>query len=126
MQRDSPYFQGSSASNSEATPQAKRARTEAQAGAAPVGGGAESRPAPVHSAIRHSATHPKFLHSNSTSHQWAFGAIAELIDNAVDPDVAAKRLNISVDHLPDGQPAIVVVDDGNGMDLAGLHEHLPD
>lgn len=24
-------------------------------------------------------THPKFLHSNSTSHVWAFGAIAELI-----------------------------------------------
>eukprot|EP01052_Picozoa_sp_SAG31_P023476 SAG31_NODE_1937_length_6866_cov_3.173932_8_plen_154_part_00 len=29
--------------------------------------------------IRHSATHPKFLHSNSTSHQWAFGAFAELV-----------------------------------------------
>lgn len=28
--------------------------------------------------------HPKFLHSNATSHRWAFGAIAELLDNAVD------------------------------------------
>ncbi|MCD7460654.1 hypothetical protein HAX54_044067 [Datura stramonium] len=28
--------------------------------------------------------HPKFLHSNATSHKWAFGAIAELLDNAVD------------------------------------------
>ncbi|KAM0827916.1 hypothetical protein ACQ4PT_067885 [Festuca glaucescens] len=27
---------------------------------------------------------PKFLHSNATSHKWAFGAIAELLDNAVD------------------------------------------
>jgi hypothetical protein len=44
---------------------------------------------------RHSATHPKFLHSNSTSHQWAFGAFAELIDNAVDPDVAAKCLEVA-------------------------------
>lgn len=28
--------------------------------------------------------HPKFLHSNATSHKWAFGAIAELLDNAID------------------------------------------
>nr|GMC69903.1 protein MICRORCHIDIA 6 isoform X1 [Ipomoea batatas] len=28
--------------------------------------------------------HPKFLHSNATSHKWAFGAIAELVDNVVD------------------------------------------
>uniref|UniRef100_A0ACD5VYU2 Uncharacterized protein n=1 Tax=Avena sativa TaxID=4498 RepID=A0ACD5VYU2_AVESA len=27
---------------------------------------------------------PKFLHSNATSHKWAFGAIAELLDNAID------------------------------------------
>ncbi|MCI20398.1 MORC family CW-type zinc finger protein 3-like, partial [Trifolium medium] len=28
--------------------------------------------------------HPLFLHSNATSHKWVFGAIAELLDNAVD------------------------------------------
>ncbi|TKY55221.1 MORC family CW-type zinc finger protein 3 isoform X1 [Spatholobus suberectus] len=28
--------------------------------------------------------HPLFLHSNATSHKWAFGAVAELLDNAVD------------------------------------------
>lgn len=28
--------------------------------------------------------HPMFLHSNATSHKWAFGAVAELLDNAVD------------------------------------------
>ncbi|GFP90724.1 morc family cw-type zinc finger protein 4 [Phtheirospermum japonicum] len=28
--------------------------------------------------------HPKFLHSNATSHKWAFGAMAELLDNSVD------------------------------------------
>lgn len=41
--------------------------------------------------IKHSKIHPKFLHSNSTSHRWAFGAIAELIDNAMDPDVNATQ-----------------------------------
>eukprot|EP01018_Ginkgo_biloba_P034568 Gb_41838 [translate_table: standard] len=32
----------------------------------------------------HVRVHPKFLHSNATSHKWALGAIAELLDNAVD------------------------------------------
>ena len=41
--------------------------------------------------VKHSTTHPKFLHSNSTSHRWAFGAIAELIDNAMDPDANASQ-----------------------------------
>ena len=27
---------------------------------------------------------PKYLHSNATSHKWVLGAIAELLDNAVD------------------------------------------
>ena len=34
--------------------------------------------------MNHVCVHPKFLHSNATSHKWAFGAIAELLDNAVD------------------------------------------
>ena len=39
-------------------------------------------------------THPKFLHSNSTSHVWPFGAIAELIDNAMDPDANATAFSV--------------------------------
>jgi nitrogen fixation/metabolism regulation signal transduction histidine kinase len=86
--------------------------------------------------IRHSATHPKFLHSNSTSHQWVFGAIAELIDNAVDPDVAAKRIYIDVYPLRagptigneeqegGGELSLMIIDDGNGMDHEGLHKLL--
>lgn len=74
--------------------------------------------------IAHAATHPKFLHSNSTSHQWAFGAIAELIDNAADPDVAAKRLQITAESMPDGKPALIITDDGNGLDLGGLQKLL--
>ena len=74
--------------------------------------------------IKHSATHPKFLHSNSTSHQWAFGAIAELIDNAADPDVDAKKIHISAEALPDHKPALILQDDGNGLDHEGLHKLL--
>lgn len=28
--------------------------------------------------------HPQFLHANATSHKWALGALAELLDNSVD------------------------------------------
>ncbi|KAK3162200.1 hypothetical protein QOZ80_1BG0086680 [Eleusine coracana subsp. coracana] len=35
--------------------------------------------------------HPKFLHSNATSHKWPFGAVAELLDNAVD-ETSTMRL----------------------------------
>ena len=38
-------------------------------------------------------THPKFLHSNATSHKWAIGAIAELIDNSYDE---METLGVSV------------------------------
>lgn len=39
--------------------------------------------------------HPMFLHSNATSHKWAFGAIAELLDNAFD-EVMAESLHFSI------------------------------
>jgi len=47
----------------------------------------------IKTSIRHSATNPRFLRSNSTSHKWIFGAVAELVDNSVD----AKASIFSVD-----------------------------
>lgn len=44
-----------------------------------------------YSNVKHSKIHPKFLNSNSTSHRWPFGAMAELLDNAMDPDVKAQQ-----------------------------------
>ncbi|KHN18442.1 MORC family CW-type zinc finger protein 3 [Glycine soja] len=46
--------------------------------------------------------HPFFLHSNATSHKWVFGAIAELIDNAVDE--------------------VILFDDGGGMDPEAMRQ----
>ncbi|RVX16621.1 Protein MICRORCHIDIA 2 [Vitis vinifera] len=58
-----------------------------------------SKLTPAPDQLEHARVHPKFLHSNATSHKWAFGgkflchknkrkkgiaAIAELLDNAVD------------------------------------------
>ncbi|CAM0883226.1 unnamed protein product [Alopecurus aequalis] len=62
--------------------------------------------------------HPKFLHSNATSHKWPFGAVAELLDNSVD-EIKTGATRIVVDKIVDkrnGSPALLVQDDGGGMD----------
>ncbi|KAH7427145.1 hypothetical protein KP509_10G031800 [Ceratopteris richardii] len=66
----------------------------------------------------HVRVHPKFLHSNATSHKWALGAIAELLDNAID-EVANGATFVSVDKVTnalDNTPALLIHDDGGGMD----------
>ncbi|KAH7686239.1 ATPase domain of HSP90 chaperone/DNA topoisomerase II/histidine kinase protein [Dioscorea alata] len=66
--------------------------------------------------------HPKFLHSNATSHKWAFGAIAELLDNAID-EVKTGATSVIVDKFTDprnGTPALLIQDDGGGMDPESL------
>ncbi|PKA55164.1 hypothetical protein AXF42_Ash003801 [Apostasia shenzhenica] len=69
--------------------------------------------------------HPKFLHSNATSHKWVFGAIAELLDNAVDEAqngasfvIIDKLTNIKSGH------ALLIQDDGGGMDPESLRHCL--
>ncbi|KAF5958680.1 hypothetical protein HYC85_005905 [Camellia sinensis] len=79
----------------------------------------------------HLRVHPMFLHSNATSHKWAFGAIAELLDNAVDEansylfllellcyiQNGATFVVIDKTTNPrDGNPALLIQDDGGGMD----------
>ncbi|XP_043725121.1 protein MICRORCHIDIA 6 isoform X1 [Telopea speciosissima] len=66
----------------------------------------------------HLRVHPKFLHSNATSHKWAFGAIAELLDNAID-EIQNGATFVIVDKISnprDGSPALLIRDDGGGMD----------
>ncbi|KAK4402604.1 protein MICRORCHIDIA 7 [Sesamum angolense] len=46
----------------------------------------------------HVRVHPKFLHSNATSHKWALGAFAELLDNALD-EVCNGATYVLVDVL---------------------------
>ncbi|XP_073299503.1 protein MICRORCHIDIA 6-like isoform X2 [Primulina huaijiensis] len=61
--------------------------------------------------------HPKFLHSNATSHKWVFGAIAELVDNAVD-EVHNGATFVIIDKTSnprDGTPALLIQDNGGGM-----------
>ncbi|XP_010678802.2 protein MICRORCHIDIA 6 isoform X1 [Beta vulgaris subsp. vulgaris] len=66
----------------------------------------------------HLHVHPKFLHSNATSHKWAFGAIAELLDNSID-EIQNGASFVIVDKISnprDGTPALLTQDDGGGMD----------
>ncbi|XP_013360056.1 PREDICTED: MORC family CW-type zinc finger protein 3 isoform X3 [Chinchilla lanigera] len=75
------------------------------------------------SGIRLSALCPKFLHTNSTSHTWPFSAVAELIDNAYDPDVNAKQIWIDKTVIND-QICLTFTDNGNGMTSDKLHKML--
>uniref|UniRef100_A0ACD5WJB6 Uncharacterized protein n=1 Tax=Avena sativa TaxID=4498 RepID=A0ACD5WJB6_AVESA len=73
---------------------------------------------PPRNAGNRMCVHPKFLHSNATSHKWPFGALAELLDNSVD-EIKTGATRIVVDKIVDkrnGSPALLVQDDGGGMD----------
>ncbi|MCL7028435.1 hypothetical protein MKW94_025955 [Papaver nudicaule] len=66
----------------------------------------------------HVRVHPKFLHSNATSHKWALGAFAELLDNSLD-EVCNGATFVNIDMLPnikDGSEMLLVEDNGGGMD----------
>ncbi|XP_004298543.1 PREDICTED: uncharacterized protein LOC101292116 [Fragaria vesca subsp. vesca] len=65
----------------------------------------------------HVRIHPKFLHSNATSHKWALGAFAELLDNALD-EVSTGATYVIVDMLEnqkDGSRMLLIEDNGGGM-----------
>ncbi|XP_023697348.1 MORC family CW-type zinc finger protein 3-like [Paramormyrops kingsleyae] len=70
-----------------------------------------------------SALCPKFLHTNSTSHTWPFSAIAELIDNAYDPDVNAKQFWIDKTRIK-GHDCLTFMDNGAGMTYDKMHKML--
>uniref|UniRef100_A0A8C3M8Y4 Uncharacterized protein n=1 Tax=Geospiza parvula TaxID=87175 RepID=A0A8C3M8Y4_GEOPR len=56
-------------------------------------------------------------------HTWPFSAIAELIDNAYDPDVSAKQIWIDKTVINDNI-CLTFTDNGNGMNSEKLHKML--
>lgn len=84
------------------------------------------------SSLHHSKSHPRLLKSNATSHVWAFGALAELLDNAQDAEASSKTLWVDVVDVnvrtPSGERvdahAITVTDDGMGMRKSQVHSML--
>ncbi|XP_056435311.1 MORC family CW-type zinc finger protein 3a isoform X5 [Gadus chalcogrammus] len=63
----------------------------------------------------------KFLHTNSTSHTGPFSAIAELIDNAYDPD--AKEIWIDKTQIKKNE-CLTFRDNGSGVSRDLMHEML--
>ncbi|XP_058247577.1 MORC family CW-type zinc finger protein 3-like [Hemibagrus wyckioides] len=80
--------------------------------------------APTNAKIPLSSISPQFLHTNSTSHTWPFSAIAELIDNAYDPDANAKQLWINKTAVKDQEDCLIFMDNGKGMDYDKMHKML--
>lgn len=74
---------------------------------------------PLVDGMDHVRVHPKFLHSNATSHKWALGAVAELFDNALD-EVSNGATFVKVDTLnrqgDEDSPMLLFEDNGGGMD----------
>ncbi|KAJ4941686.1 hypothetical protein JOQ06_011562 [Pogonophryne albipinna] len=58
----------------------------------------------------------EYLHTNSTTHEFLFGALAELVDNSRDAN--ATRIDIYTDKRPElrGGYMLCFLDDGVGMD----------
>ncbi|KAE9420209.1 hypothetical protein Angca_005620, partial [Angiostrongylus cantonensis] len=56
----------------------------------------------------------EYLHTNSTTHEFVYGAIAELVDNSRD----AMANNLHIDFTPNGEYGglLSILDDGCGMD----------
>eukprot|EP00898_Chlorokybus_atmophyticus_P000088 jgi/Chlat1/107/Chrsp1S03086 len=67
--------------------------------------------------LDHARLHPKFLHTNATSHKWALGAFAELLDNAIDEvPRGATYVSVDVQKQPgNSRQMLVFEDDGFGM-----------
>ncbi|GMH40959.1 hypothetical protein BSKO_08863 [Bryopsis sp. KO-2023] len=70
--------------------------------------------------LDHARLHPRFLHSNATSHKWALGAFVELLDNSMDEvEAGCSYVKVDkVDHPSEGvaNPMLLVEDNGGGMD----------
>uniref|UniRef100_A0A7N0RBH9 Morc S5 domain-containing protein n=1 Tax=Kalanchoe fedtschenkoi TaxID=63787 RepID=A0A7N0RBH9_KALFE len=66
----------------------------------------------------HVRVHPRFLHSNATSHKWSLGAFAELLDNALD-EACNGATYVNVDVLcnqKNGNKMLLIEDNGGGME----------
>ena len=72
--------------------------------------------------MHHIQVHPKFLHSNATSHTWEFGDISKLLDNVVgyfqNFQNGATFFIVDKIHNPrDNSPTLLFQDNGGRMDL---------
>ncbi|KAI7755088.1 hypothetical protein M8C21_026760, partial [Ambrosia artemisiifolia] len=73
----------------------------------------------------HVRVHPRFLHSNATSHKWVLGAFAELLDNSLD-EFCNGATYVNIDMLrnkKDGNRMLLIEDNGGGMDPDKMRQY---
>ncbi|XP_072164060.1 ATPase MORC2-like [Diadema setosum] len=58
----------------------------------------------------------EYLHTNSTTHEFLFGALAELLDNARDANASRMDVYTEFDDSVRGGYTLCFLDDGTGMD----------
>ncbi|XP_065196359.1 ATPase MORC2A-like isoform X2 [Sycon ciliatum] len=69
----------------------------------------------LYSSLQRAQLSVEYLHTNSTTHEFLFGALAELVDNS--RDAGASRINIYTEDCASvrGEKILCFLDDGEGM-----------
>ncbi|VVB14317.1 unnamed protein product [Arabis nemorensis] len=71
--------------------------------------------------------HPQFLHANATSHKWALGALAELLDNSLDEacnGATYVHVDSTTNQKDEKSNILTVEDNGGGMNPSRFRECL--
>ncbi|KFK25545.1 hypothetical protein AALP_AA8G128800 [Arabis alpina] len=71
--------------------------------------------------------HPQFLHANATSHKWALGALAELLDNSLDEacnGATYVHVDSKTNQRDENSNILIVEDNGGGMNPNRFRECL--
>lgn len=73
-----------------------------------------------YSSLRRAQLTYDYLHTNSTTHEFLFGALAELVDNA--RDASSQKIDIYTEQCDScrGNFILCFRDDGDGMDPSKL------
>lgn len=67
---------------------------------------------------------PGILWGLCSQQRWLFGAIAQLVDNAMHPSVGCRNVWIKFEETPDKDPMLSVQDDGQGLDYPAMNKLL--
>lgn len=67
---------------------------------------------------------PGILWALCSQQRWLFGAVAQLVDNALNPAVGCRNVWIKFEETPDRDPMLSVQDDGQGLDYPAMNKLL--
>ncbi|RQX67886.1 corepressor complex CRC230, partial [Toxoplasma gondii CAST] len=67
---------------------------------------------------------PGMLWALCGQQRWAFGAIAQLVENSLSPVVASRNVFVSWEESPEKEPMLCIQDDGQGVDYPAMNALL--